>query len=42
MRYRSLGLIMLGAWLGDGQSALSPEDLVQALTQCLPGWLNTD
>jgi AcrR family transcriptional regulator len=33
---------VLGAWLGAGPSAMSPDDLVQALTQCLPGWLNTD
>ena len=32
----------IGAWLGDAQSGVSPDDLVQALTQCLPGWLNTD
>jgi AcrR family transcriptional regulator len=33
---------VIGAWLDDGQSAMSADDLVQALTQCLPGWLNTD
>jgi len=33
---------VIGAWLGEGQPARSPEDLVEALTQCLPGWLNTD
>jgi AcrR family transcriptional regulator len=33
---------VLGAWLSDPRDLLSPEELVQALTRCLPGWLNTD
>jgi AcrR family transcriptional regulator len=42
-RFLAGGLLgAIGAWLGDEQSAMSPDDLVQALTQCLPGWLNTD
>jgi AcrR family transcriptional regulator len=42
-RFIAGGLLgAIGAWLGDAQSAMSPDDLVQALTQCLPGWLNTD
>jgi AcrR family transcriptional regulator len=34
---------VIGAWLraGDGPSR-SPEELVEALVQCLPDWLNTD
>jgi AcrR family transcriptional regulator len=42
-RFIAGGLLgAIGAWLGDAQSGMSPDDLVQALTQCLPGWLNTD
>lgn len=42
-RFIAGGLLgAIGAWLGDEQSGMSPDDLVQALTQCLPGWLNTD
>jgi AcrR family transcriptional regulator len=42
-RFLAGGLLgAIGDWLGDGRSAMSPDDLVQALTQCLPGWLNTD
>jgi AcrR family transcriptional regulator len=34
-------LSAIGAWLADPSSE-SPDDLVEALVQCLPGWLNTD
>lgn len=33
---------VLGAWLSDERSRWSPDELVEALVQCLPGWLNTD
>jgi AcrR family transcriptional regulator len=33
---------VIGAWLADPRSQWSPDDLVEALIQCLPGWLNTD
>jgi hypothetical protein len=33
---------VIGAWLADANSTWSPDDLVEALIQCLPGWLNTD
>ena len=33
---------VIGAWLADPRSPWSPDDLVEALIQCLPGWLNTD
>src|SRR5580700_333100 len=33
---------VIGAWLADPNSGWSPDDLVEALVQCLPGWLNTD
>jgi hypothetical protein len=33
---------VIGAWLADPRPEWSPEDLVEALIQCLPGWLNTD
>ena len=33
---------VIGAWLGEDQPSRTPEQLVEALTQCLPGWLNTD
>jgi AcrR family transcriptional regulator len=33
---------VIGAWLADPRSDWSPDDLVEALIQCLPGWLNTD
>jgi AcrR family transcriptional regulator len=33
---------VIGAWLSDGQPDRSPDELVQALVQCLPGWLHTD
>ena len=33
---------VIGAWLADPNSRWSPDDLVEALVQCLPGWLNTD
>ena len=33
---------VIGAWLADPSSQWSPDDLVEALMQCLPGWLNTD
>jgi hypothetical protein len=32
----------IGAWLADPSSEWSPDDLVEGLVQCLPGWLNTD
>lgn len=33
---------VIGAWLCEDQPSRSPGQLVEALTQCLPGWLNTD
>jgi AcrR family transcriptional regulator len=33
---------VIGAWLSADDPARSPEELVEALVQCLPGWLNTD
>jgi hypothetical protein len=33
---------VIGAWLADPGSPWSPDELVEALIQCLPGWLNTD
>lgn len=33
---------VLGAWLADERSQWPPDDLVEALIQCLPGWLNAD
>jgi AcrR family transcriptional regulator len=34
---------VIGAWLSDGDGpSRSPEELVEALVQCLPGWLNND
>ena len=33
---------VIGAWLADERSRWSPDELVEALIQCLPGWLNTD
>jgi AcrR family transcriptional regulator len=33
---------VIGAWLGEDSPSRSPEELVEALVQCLPGWLNND
>jgi len=33
---------VLGAWLADTRDPRSPDELVAALIQCLPGWLTTD
>lgn len=33
---------VIGAWLSDERSRWSPDELAEALVQCLPGWLNTD
>ena len=33
---------VVGAWLSDDSPYRTPEELVEALVQCLPGWLNTD
>ena len=42
-RFLAGGIVgVIGAWLGDDESTWSPDELVEALTQCLPGWLNTD
>jgi AcrR family transcriptional regulator len=35
-------LSVLGAWLSDARNLRTPDELVEALIQCLPGWLNTD
>jgi AcrR family transcriptional regulator len=32
-------LSVIGAWLADPESATSPDQVVEALIQCLPGWL---
>lgn len=33
---------VIGAWLSDERSRWTPDELVEALIQCLPAWLNTD
>jgi len=33
---------VIGAWLSQDQPDRSPDELVEALTQCMPAWLNTD
>ena len=33
---------VIGAWLSDDQSRWTPDELVEALIHCLPGWLNID
>ena len=33
---------VIGAWLAGEQPGWSPDKLVEALVQCLPGWPNTD
>jgi AcrR family transcriptional regulator len=33
---------VIGAWLSAEFEPRSPDELVEALIQCLPGWLNTD
>jgi AcrR family transcriptional regulator len=33
---------VIGAWLSDERSRWSPDELAEALVQCLPAWLNTD
>jgi hypothetical protein len=33
---------VIGAWLADQPGLWSPNQLVEALVQCLPGWLNAD
>lgn len=33
---------VIGAWLAEESSPPAPEQLVEALIQCLPGWLLTD
>ena len=35
-------LSVIGAWLSDDQSRWTPDELVEALTHCLPRWLNID
>jgi hypothetical protein len=30
---------VIGAWLADQDPVMSPDQLVEALIQCLPGWL---
>jgi hypothetical protein len=32
-------LSVIGAWLADPKPATSPDQVVEALIQCLPGWL---
>jgi AcrR family transcriptional regulator len=32
----------IGAWLSDERPGCSPDELVEALVQCLPAWLNAD
>jgi AcrR family transcriptional regulator len=33
---------VIGAWLSDERPGCSPDELVEALVQCLPVWLNAD
>jgi AcrR family transcriptional regulator len=33
---------VIGTWLSDESPGCSPDELVGALVQCLPAWLNTD
>jgi AcrR family transcriptional regulator len=33
---------VIGAWLSDERPGCSPDELVEALVQCLPPWLNAD
>ena len=33
---------VIGTWLSDDQSRWTPDELVEALTHCLPRWLNID
>jgi hypothetical protein len=33
---------VIGAWLSDSGGLAAPDDLVEALIQCLPGWLIAD
>lgn len=33
---------VIGCWLNGERSRWSPDELTDALVQCLPGWLNTD
>ena len=33
---------VIGAWIADPNPEWTPDDLVEALVQCLPGWLNAD
>jgi len=33
---------VIGAWLSDDQSRWTPDELVEALTHCLPRWLDID
>ena len=33
---------VIGAWLSDDRSRWTPDELVEALIHCLPGWLNID
>jgi AcrR family transcriptional regulator len=35
-------LSVLGAWLSGEQPASPPDEVAEALVQCLPGWLNND
>jgi len=42
-RFLAGGILgVIGAWLADPGSQWSPDDLVEALVQCLPWWLNAD
>jgi AcrR family transcriptional regulator len=42
-RFLAGGILgVIGAWLADQPPQWSPDQLVEALVQCLPGWLNTD
>jgi AcrR family transcriptional regulator len=33
---------VIGAWLSESRDPCSPDELGEALIQCLPGWLNAD
>ena len=42
-RFLAAGVLgTIGAWLGGHPAGWSPDELVEALAHCLPGWLNAE